>query len=280
MPDTSIPSEHRLLSIETPHPHVDLRDVSLLYGEGAQRMLAVDRLSFQVHDGEFVAVVGPSGCGKSTLMKLVTGLLAPHAGSVFVQGRKAIGPTGQVGMAFQNPTLMPWRTTLGNVLLPFEIIQPHKSRLRKHRAEYVERAMRLLEKVGLHEFADKYPWELSGGMQQRANVCRALIHQPRLLMLDEPFGALDAFTREELWLMTQELWLEQRFSAILVTHDLREAVFLSDRVVVLSKRPGRVIYERRIERPRPRAVSYIYDREFGETVQEIRRKIVEVRGTC
>ncbi|WP_413816436.1 ABC transporter ATP-binding protein [Pigmentiphaga sp.] len=257
--------------------HVDLRGVSLVYGEDDDQTLALDRLTLQVERGEFVAVVGPSGCGKSTLMKLVTGLLAPDGGSVFIDGKRVDGPVRNVGMAFQNSTLMPWRTTLDNVMLPFEIVKPHKHKLRTLRAQYEERARKTLEEVGLIEFAHKYPWELSGGMQQRANVCRALVHEPRLLMLDEPFGALDAFTREELWVMTQRLWLEHRFSAMLVTHDLREAVFLADRVIVLSRRPGRVVLDRRIDIPRPRSVAGTYDPVFGEIVQEIHSKIVEAR---
>lgn len=263
---------------QTNQPYVDLRNVSLVYGADDEQMLAIDRLDLQVRKGEFVAVVGPSGCGKSTLMKLVTGLLQPDGGAVFIQGEKTTGPVRSVGMAFQNSTLLPWRTTLSNVMLPFELVRPHRQRLRKHYDEYRERAMRLLEIVGLKEFANKYPWELSGGMQQRANVCRALIHEPPLLMLDEPFGALDAFTREELWLMTQDLWLKQRFSAILVTHDLREAVFLADRVVVLSKRPGRIILERTVDLPRPRTLQSTYEHGFSEIVTEIREKILEARA--
>ncbi|MDO9434203.1 ABC transporter ATP-binding protein [Hydrogenophaga sp.] len=260
-----------------PEAYVDLRNVSLVYGEGDQQTLAIDRLDLQVAKGEFVAVVGPSGCGKSTLMKLVTGLLEPDAGSVFVDGKLVDGPVKHVGMAFQNSTLMPWRTTLDNVMLPFEIVAPHKHQLRAKKADYEDRARRMLKEVGLGDFAHKFPWELSGGMQQRANVCRALVHEPKLLMFDEPFGALDAFTREELWSMTQRLWMEHRFSAILVTHDLREAVFLADRVIVLSSRPGRVVLDRRIDIERPRSVAGMYDAVFGDIVQEIRSKIVEVR---
>ncbi|PZP25844.1 MAG: nitrate ABC transporter ATP-binding protein [Pseudomonas kuykendallii] len=262
----------------TEQPYVDLRNVSLVYGDDVDQTLAIDRLDLKVREGEFVAVVGPSGCGKSTLMKLVTGLLPPDSGAVFIQGKKADGPVAGVGMAFQNSTLLPWRSTLSNVMLPFELVQPHRKRLRKHHAEYVEKAKRLLDTVGLLEFADKFPWELSGGMQQRANVCRALVHEPKLLMLDEPFGALDAFTREELWLMTQDLWLKHRFSSILVTHDLREAVFLADRVIVLSKRPGRILLERQVDIPRPRALSCTFEPLFSDIVHEIREKIVEARG--
>jgi NitT/TauT family transport system ATP-binding protein len=176
-------------------------------------------------------------------------------------------------MAFQNPTLMPWRTTLDNVLLPMEIVEPHKRRFRRHRAEYVERAMALLKTVGLADFADKYPWQLSGGMQQRSNLCRALIHEPELLMLDEPFGALDAFTREELWGVMQALWLEKRFTGVLVTHDLREAVYLADTVYVMSRRPGRIVVTKAIDLPRPRTLTSTFEPAFVDIVHELRDRI-------
>jgi NitT/TauT family transport system ATP-binding protein len=258
--------------------HVDMRDVSLAYGEEKNQTLAIEGLNLQIGRGEFVAVVGISGCGKSSLMKLVTGLCMPTSGSIFFEGSPVTGPVREVGMAFQNSTLLPWRSTVSNVMLPFEIVKPHKQAFRRDKAAYEERAKKLLATVGLLEFADKHPWELSGGMQQRANVCRALVHEPKLLMLDEPFGALDAFTREELWLITQQLWLEQRFSAVLVTHDLREAVFLADRVVVMSRRPGRIIFERAVNLPRPRGLDFIHDAAFYEIVHELHDKIVETRS--
>src|SRR5918997_5582620 len=175
---------------------VDIHDVTHVYARAEDGVPAVRNLSLKVQEGEFAAIVGPSGCGKSTLMKLSTGLQFPRAGTVIVDGREVGAPVKLVGMAFQNPTLLPWRTTLENLLLPLEIVQPHRSRLRRHRTEYRARAEALLAQVGLRGQGDKYPWQLSGGMQQRASLCRALIHQPKLLMLDEPFGALDAFTRE------------------------------------------------------------------------------------
>lgn len=258
--------------------HVALRNVGLIYGEGGKETVALKGLNLTVGRGEFVAVVGPSGSGKSSLMKLVTGLEMPDEGEIRYEGKPVTGPVQHVGMAFQNATLLPWRTTLSNVMLPFEVVKRHKPHVRREMAAYREKAMALLKIVGLDEFADKHPGELSGGMQQRANVCRALVHEPKLLMLDEPFGALDAFTREELWGVTQRLWMAQRFSAILVTHDLREAVFLADRVIVLSNRPGRVILEHTVEFPRPRDLSTIYQPEFGEIVKSLRAKIVEARG--
>jgi NitT/TauT family transport system ATP-binding protein len=257
----------------SPTPYVDLENVSLTYGEGIGQITAVQDLHLQVKRGEFVAVVGPSGCGKSTLMKLVTGLLAPTSGSVSVAGRKVERPIKDVGMAFQNATLMPWRTTLRNVMLPLEVVEPHKSRLRRARADYESRAARLLHSVGLQGFGDKHPWELSGGMQQRANLCRALIHEPHLLMMDEPFAALDAFTREELWLVMQDLWLQRQFTAILVTHDLREAVYLADTVHVMSQRPGRFILRRPIDLPRPRTLATTFEPYFVAIVKELHEKI-------
>src|SRR3954463_3043982 len=175
---------------------VDLDRVSLRYGEDGDGTLALDGASLSVRSGEFVAVVGPSGCGKSTLMKVVTGLWPPTLGAIAVNGKEVSGPLSITGMAFQNPTLLPWRTALDNVMLPLEIAEPHASQMRRQRKMYEEKARDLLALVVLKGFENKFPWELSGGMQQRTSICRALIHDPSLLMLDEPFGALDMFTRE------------------------------------------------------------------------------------
>ena len=252
---------------------VDLDKVSLTYRMGKETTLALADATFSIDKGEFIAVVGPSGCGKSTIMKLVTGLLPASSGEVKVAGAKVTGPIKGVGMAFQNPTLMPWRTTMDNILLPMEVVEPHKRRFRSNRAEYEERAMKLLKTVGLADFARRFPWQLSGGMQQRSNLCRALIHEPELLMLDEPFGALDAFTREELWGVLQDLWLEQRFTVVLVTHDLREAVYLADTVYVMSKRPGRIVLTRQIDIPRPRSLATTFEPRFVDIVHELRDRI-------
>jgi NitT/TauT family transport system ATP-binding protein len=254
-------------------PFVDLKSVSLTYRLGKETTLALADATLSIDKGEFIAVVGPSGCGKSTIMKLVTGLLPASSGEVRVAGEVVRGPIKGVGMAFQNPTLMPWRTTLDNILLPMEVVEPHKRRFRRHRAEYGERAMRLLHTVGLADFASRYPWQLSGGMQQRSNLCRALIHEPELLMLDEPFGALDAFTREELWGVMQALWLDKRFTGVLVTHDLREAVYLADTVYVMSRRPGRIVMTRRIDIPRPRSLATTFEPHFVDIVHELRDRI-------
>ena len=255
---------------------VEISDVSLMYpGAGASETRARDHASLSIGKGEFVAVVGPSGCGKSTLLKLVSGLHAPTKGSVIVAGHEVAGPIKIVGMAFQNPIMLPWRTTVDNVLLPLEIVEPHASRFRTNRKAYAQKAKALLAAVGLNGFADSYPWQLSGGMQQRASLCRALIHEPDLLLLDEPFGALDAFTREELWTVLRDLWKAQHFTVILVTHDLTEAVFLADHVHVCSKRPGRVISSRNVDLPHPRDK---YSVEFVSLVRDLHNGIAEVRA--
>jgi NitT/TauT family transport system ATP-binding protein len=256
-------------------PFVDFRNVALAYD--VQSGFAVEDITLAIEPGEFVAIVGPSGCGKSTLMKLATGLKAPTRGEVDVEGARVTGPLKIVGMAFQAPTLLPWRTTLDNVLLPLEIVEPFRSTFKRDREKFAERARALLDTVGLRGYDDKYPWELSGGMQQRASICRALVHQPRMLLLDEPFGALDAFTREELWCVLRDLWEAQRFTVILVTHDLREAVFLADTVYVMSKRPGRILVRRSVALPRPRDLEVTYTDAFTDIVHELRERIGLVR---
>jgi NitT/TauT family transport system ATP-binding protein len=255
---------------------VALDGVSHVYG-GAGGTLAVEGLTLSVDRGEFAAVVGPSGCGKSTLMKLATGLQFPFKGTVDVAGDRVNKPVKIAGMAFQAPTLLPWRTTLENLLLPLEIVEPHRSQIRRKKAEYVARAEALLASVGLAGQSGKFPWELSGGMQMRASLCRALIHEPQLLMLDEPFAALDAFTREELWCVVRDLQAASKITVILVTHDLREAVFLADRIFVMSARPGRVIEERKVDLPRPRELDVTFVPEFQNIVHELREHIVRAR---
>ncbi len=255
---------------------VALEGVTHTYG-GAGGTLAVDGLTMRVNRGEFAAVVGPSGCGKSTLMKLATGLQFPSKGTVAVAGQLVRQPVKMAGMAFQAPTLLPWRTTLENLLLPLEIVEPHRSQLRRQKASYVAKAEALLASVGLGGAGDKFPWQLSGGMQQRASLCRALIHEPALLMLDEPFAALDAFTREELWCVIRDLHASRDITVILVTHDLREAVFLADRVFVMSARPGRILEERVIDLPRPRDLEVTFKPHFQDIVHELREQIVKAR---
>ncbi|MBE7369268.1 ABC transporter ATP-binding protein [Ramlibacter pallidus] len=260
---------------------IDFRDVWLAYNDELLRagQFAVEAIDLQVRQGEFIAIVGPSGCGKSTFMKLATGLRPPSRGRILIDGQPVTGPLKISGMAFQAPSLLPWRTTVDNVMLPLEIVEPFRSNFKSKRKEYEARARALLQKVGLGGYEDKFPWQLSGGMQQRASICRALIHEPKMLLLDEPFGALDAFTREELWCILRDLWTEQRFNVVLVTHDLRESVFLADTVYVMSKSPGRFVAKREIDLPRPRELEVTYTKEFTDIVFELRSQIGAVRRT-
>ena len=257
--------------------YIDLNAVALRYGGDEDGTLALSGTSIKADRGEFVAVVGPSGCGKSTLMKVITGLWPPTTGTVIVDGKHVTGPLDSAGMAFQNPTLLPWRTTLDNVMLPLEVSERHRGKLRRNRSAYLAQARQLLERVGLSKFEAHFPWQLSGGMQQRVSLCRALVHEPSVLLLDEPFGALDMFTREDLWAALQDLWLARRPTILLVTHDLREAVFLADRVLVMSSRPGRIIVERHVDIPRPRVLGPEFALASLELVQELRDAIERAR---
>ncbi len=264
---------------EAVRPFVEFKDVWLAYNEELLQAnhFAVEAIDLTVQRGEFIAIVGPSGCGKSTFMKLTTGLKMPSMGRITVDGQRVTGPLKISGMAFQSSSLLPWRTTLDNVLLPLEIVEPHRSQFKQKRKQYEARAIELLGKVGLAGYERKFPWQLSGGMQQRASICRALIHEPQMLLLDEPFGALDAFTREELWCILRDLQAEQKFNVILVTHDLRESVFLADTVYVMSKSPGRFVVRRDIDLPRPRDLEVTYTPEFSDIVYELRGHIGALR---
>jgi NitT/TauT family transport system ATP-binding protein len=258
---------------------VDFHDVCLAYNNEllARQDFAVEDISLQAAEGAFIAIVGPSGCGKSTFMKLTTGLKMPSRGSIRIGGAPVTGPLKISAMAFQAPSLLPWRTTVDNVLLPLEIVEPYRSQFKARRDEFRQRAGKLLQTVGLAGYEDKFPWQLSGGMQQRASICRALIHEPKMLLLDEPFGALDAFTREELWCTLRDLHAAQRFNVILVTRDLRESVFLADTVYVMSKGPGRIVVRREIDLPRPRDLELTYTTHFIDIVHELRGHIGAAR---
>jgi NitT/TauT family transport system ATP-binding protein len=258
--------------VSTQQPVIDVNNVTMTYG-GAEGVVALADATLQIDRGEFVAVVGPSGCGKSSLLKLISGLHPVRQGTISVAGKPINGPLKICGMAFQNSMLLPWRTAIENVLLPIEIVETHASSYRRNRAEYRKKALDLLTTVGLTGFEEKYPWQLSGGMQQRASLCRALIHEPELLLLDEPFGALDPFTREDLWGVLQTLWLDRRPTVVLVTHDLREAIFLADTVYVISHRPGRVISKTRIDLPHPRKLADTYSPAFIELTHTLREQI-------
>ena len=258
---------------------VDFENVWLAYNDEllASSTFAVEDINLKIKQGEFIAIVGPSGCGKSTFMKLTTGLKMPSKGRVRIDGQPVTGPLKISGMAFQAPSLLPWRSTLDNVLLPLEIVEPFRSQFKDRRKEFEQRANNLLTSVGLGGLGSKFPWELSGGMQQRASICRALIHEPKMLLLDEPFAALDAFTREELWCILRDLWEAQRFNVILVTHDLRESVFLADTVYCMSRSPGRFVVKRDIPIPRTRDLEVTYSREFTDIVHELRGRIGAMR---
>jgi NitT/TauT family transport system ATP-binding protein len=229
-------------------PGIMLRAVSKTFRQNGRTTAALDGVSLDIQRGEFVAVVGPSGCGKSTLMRLVAGLIDPTEGAVEVFGRAVHGPVPELGIVFQNPILLDWRNVLGNVMFQAEIRgiagPGHRSR-----------ALALLEQVGLRDFADRYPHELSGGMRQRAAIARALLHDPPLLLMDEPFGALDALTREQMRIDLETLWLASRKTVLFITHSIDEAVLLADRVVVMSPRPGRIERILRVDLDRPRGLA-------------------------
>ena len=252
---------------------IEIDDVSLRYGEGKGSTLALDGTTLQISEGEFISIVGPSGCGKSTIVKLVSGLIPVTRGRMVVDQQPVTGPLSIVGIAFQNPVMLPWLNTIDNVLLPLKIVRPHRNDFRQRKEEYRERAQALLKVVGLDDFEHTYPWQLSGGMRQRASLCRALVHDPRLLLLDEPFASLDAFTREELWGVLQDLWLEKKPTIIMITHDLREAVYLSEKVYVMSARPGSILYERDIDFDRPRHLDITFDDAFVDLAQDLRKYI-------
>lgn len=227
---------------------------------------ALTPVDFDIAAGEFVALVGPSGCGKSTLLNLLGGLISPTAGSLSFRDDAISGPRPEIGMMFQAPVLFPWRTVLSNVLLPVDV-------RRRKRAEFTERAESLLALVDLEAFGSNYPGELSGGMQQRASLARLLLQDPEVLLLDEPFGALDEFTREDMNLMLLDIWSDTRKTAVLVTHNIQEAVFLADRVFVMSSRPGRLVDVIDVDLPRPRTIEMTRAPEFQDRVFDVRKAL-------
>jgi len=232
--------------------------------------VAVADVSLDIRDKEFVTLVGPSGCGKSTILMMVSGLILPGGGSIEFNGATVQAPHPDVGLVFQNAVLMPWRTVLQNVLLPIEI-------LGRDMAAYRQEALALLARVGLEGFECARPRELSGGMQQRAALCRALIHNPRVLLMDEPFAALDALTREELGMELLRLWGEHQKTVLFVTHSIPEAVLLADRVVAMTPRPGRIAEVISVNLPRPRTLEMAYTDAFKECAERIRRHIFAPR---
>lgn len=240
-----------------------IRGLSKTYARN--ELVALRDVGLDLREGEFVSVIGSSGCGKSTLLKIMAGLMPPTTGSVVLDGSPVLGPRPDIGMMFQQATLLPWKTTIENIVLPIEI-REGRAAARAARA----RARRLLDLVGLGEFGDVYPGELSGGMAQRASICRMLISEPAVLLLDEPFSALDELTRDFMNMELQRICLEQNATAFLVTHSIAEAAILSDRILVMKARPGRVVEEVAIDLPRPRTLEMINTPRFGEIVAHIR----------
>jgi len=255
---------------EAARPLVQIDRVEKTYGSRGGDVRALDPLTVDIRRGEFLSVVGPSGCGKSTLLKLVTGLMDPTAGTVSNDGRVVDEPYHDVGIAFQQPVLLDWRTALDNVLLQFEMRG-------QGRRPHVARAMLQLEAVGLGGFEDKYPHELSGGMRQRVSLARALVHEPPILIMDEPFSAVDALTRDQLVVDLQNVWMHQGddLTVLFITHHIEEAVFLSDRVLVMTPRPGRIAELIDIDLPRPRRLLEIGSPEFSAYNSRIREVFME-----
>jgi NitT/TauT family transport system ATP-binding protein len=243
-------------------PLIRFSDVSKSFGDGDKRVHAVDRVSFTAHRGEFVSILGPSGCGKSTMMMLASGLIMASAGSIEIDGRRIQKPYTDLGIVFQQDLLMDWRRVLANVL-----VQPEFRGLRAR--DFAPRAIELLKLVGLAGFEDKYPYELSGGMRQRVSICRALVHDPELLLMDEPFGALDALTRDQMNLDLQRIWQVNKKTVLFVTHSIAEAVFLADRVFVMAPRPTRILEDISIDLPRPRDLDVRETPEFAAYVHTI-----------
>jgi NitT/TauT family transport system ATP-binding protein len=244
---------------------VSVDRVKKVYETRGEPIVALEECTLDLAPGEFVSVVGPSGCGKSTLMLMIAGLLPATSGAITIGEERVKGPYTDLGIVFQEPVLLDWRKVMGNVLLQVELRRGHDKR------DYRARASELLDLVGLTGFENRYPYELSGGMRQRVSICRALLHDPPLLLMDEPFGALDALTRDQLNLDLQGIWLRSQKTVMFVTHSITEAVFLSDRVVVFSNRPGRVVEVLDIDLPRPRRLSMRETPEFGRYAGEIRR---------
>jgi NitT/TauT family transport system ATP-binding protein len=253
-------------------PLISIEAVSRLFTSGAKTVHALDYVSCKIQTGSFVSIVGPSGCGKSTLLKIISGLIPATSGKIAVNGQAVTGPLENVGMVFQSPILLKWRSVLANVLLPVEFAKLDTTR-------HAERARALIKLVGLEGFEEMLPHELSGGMQQRVSLCRALVTDPQLLLMDEPFGALDAMTRDDLDIELLRIWEERKKTVLFVTHSIQEAVFLSDVVFVMSARPGRLLQTLAIELPRPRTMEMMATPKFGEYTLNIRALLSASVGT-
>jgi NitT/TauT family transport system ATP-binding protein len=244
-------------------PLIEIDGVTKVYETRDGPVESLKPITFDIEEGEFMVVVGPSGCGKSTLLKMTAGLLPVSSGEIRLAGKAVSGPPDNVGIVFQSAVLLAWRSVIDNIMLQIEMRHLPK-------ASYLPKARALLELTGLADFANKYPWQLSGGMQQRASICRALIHDPAVLLMDEPFGALDAMTREKMNVELQRIWSETRKTVLFITHSIPEAVFLADRVLVMSERPGTIAAMYGIDLPRPRSLRIMGSQEFGVLTQKIR----------
>jgi NitT/TauT family transport system ATP-binding protein len=245
-------------------PVIEIAGVSKTYRTRDGEIPSLRSLDFTIRDGEFFVVVGPSGCGKSTLLKMIAGLLPPSSGQIRVEGKLVSRPYRDVGIVFQSPLLLPWRNVLANVMMPVEVKKLPREIFR-------ERALKLLGMVGLTEFERKFPWQLSGGMQQRVSICRALVHDPKIVLMDEPFGALDAMTRERMNVELQRIQRETGKTVLLITHSIPEAVFLADRILVMTERPGSITAVYDVPLARPRSLDVLADPLFVELTQVIRR---------
>ncbi|WP_294923606.1 ABC transporter ATP-binding protein [uncultured Paracoccus sp.] len=250
-------------------PYLRVSATDKIYPSPHGEIVALSDINLDVQPGEFISIVGPSGCGKSTLMKCIAGLEDITSGSISVSGRPLAGPPDRMGVVFQRDVLLDWRTILDNVLLQAEF-------LGHSRAKYRDRAMQLLERFGLKGFENRHPWELSGGMRQRASICRALLCDPDLLLMDEPFGALDAMTRDDLNVELSRIWQGSNKTVIFITHSISEAVFLADRVVMMSRGPGRIVDVFDVDLPRPRPLSIRETEAFGVYAQRIRHHFAEL----
>ena len=259
-------------NVTDPSAIIQLRDLTVIYGIGEAAVTAVDTLNLDITDGEFFAILGPSGCGKSTLLKVLSGLLKPTSGTAYVGGHPVNGPQSEVGLLFQAPTLLPWMTIRENVGLPGKILKIDPKTI----STRVEETLAL---VGLDKFADSYPSQLSGGMAQRAGIARGLVQDARVMLMDEPFGALDAMTRERMNMDLLDIWSKSRKTVVFITHSIGEAILLADRVALISPRPGRVVEVVDIDLPRPRRIEMMSTPEFGKYTRHFRdyfRKLGEL----
>ncbi|MGN6304241.1 MAG: ABC transporter ATP-binding protein [Mesorhizobium sp.] len=247
---------------------VEFRGISHVYGQGARKTEALRDINFTARPGEFVALLGPSGCGKSTLLTIAAGLVRSSSGTVLIDGIPVTKPATELGFVFQEATLLEWRTALSNIMLQAEARSID-------RAQALKRAKELMAQTGISGFEEAYPAQLSGGMRQRVSICRALLHNPPMLFMDEPFGALDAMTREQMIMDTQQIWMDGRKTVLFVTHDIPEALLLADRIVVLGARPGRILKIYEVGGGRPRAMDDLSTKRFVELQHEVRQLLRE-----